>query len=176
MKSTPQVLAAMAMVVVGTAALQEGIIIGKTFGGPHGDEYSDYHLVTADQMVHCLTIRFADRVDAVSLNVTDPAGQKTTFYHGGEDGDPKTHCLADNEHFTGYQAHWGKYYRKTRLMYVEFTTDKGETISGGTPTDDSGSKGKDTAPSGYQLGGFVGYSGNELDSMGAIWTRIKPVV
>ncbi|ETP07256.1 hypothetical protein F441_16435 [Phytophthora nicotianae CJ01A1] len=48
-------------------------------------------------------------------------------------------------------------------MYIEFTTDAGNTISAGSPTDKIG---KDSAPEGYQLGGFVGYSGNELDSEG----------
>ncbi|EGZ21208.1 hypothetical protein PHYSODRAFT_313515 [Phytophthora sojae] len=44
------------------------------------------------------------------------------------------------------------------------------TVSGGTRTTKIG---KDTAPEGYQLGGFVGTCGTEVDSVGAIWTRIK---
>ncbi|KAG6952216.1 hypothetical protein JG688_00013376 [Phytophthora aleatoria] len=176
MKSIFQVLAAVALVACGASALENGVLLGETFGGPHGDKYSDLDLASPDQTVRAITIRSADRVDAVCLDVTDLSGQMTTLYHGGNGGDAETLTLPEGEHIIGVQAHWGKYYRKTRLMYVEFTTDKGNVISGGTPAEDADRKGKDTAPEGYQLGGFVGYSGNELDSMGAVWTSIEPVV
>ncbi|ETO75321.1 hypothetical protein F444_09053 [Phytophthora nicotianae P1976] len=90
--------------------------------------------------------------------------------HGGDGGDKNTLTLGEDEHITGIEAHWGKYYRHTRILYIKFTTDAGNTISGGTQTDQIG---KDGAPEGYQLGGFVGYSGNEVDSVAAVWTRIE---
>eukprot|EP00644_Phytophthora_capsici_P006859 jgi/Phyca11/103467/e_gw1.8.492.1 len=83
--------------------------------------------------------------------------------------------MGGEEYITGIEVHWGKYYRKTRVMYIEFTTNKGKTISGGTPQENTDKMGTDTAPEGYQLGGFQGYAGNELDSVGAIWTSIEPV-
>ncbi|ETI30574.1 hypothetical protein F441_22216 [Phytophthora nicotianae CJ01A1] len=176
MKFIFQVLATLALVTGTASALDKGILLGETFGGPHGDKYSDLDLVSPGQIVNSITVRSADRVDAVSLNVTDLTGQTTILYHGGKGGDSETLQLDQGEHIIGVQAHWGKYYRKTRLMYVEFTTDKKRTISGGTPAVDADRMGKDSALEGYQLGGFVGYSGNELDSMGAIWTSINPVV
>ncbi|ETI34523.1 hypothetical protein F441_18799 [Phytophthora nicotianae CJ01A1] len=172
MKFIFQVFAAAAFVAGGATALEKGVLLGQTFGGPHGDKFSDLEKVSPGQTVRSITIRSADRIDAVSLEVVDPSGQKTTLYHGGDGGDSNTILLGADEHIIGVQAHWGKYYRKTRIMYIEFTTDKGNTISGGTPTDNVG---KDIAPEGYQLGGLAGYCGNELDSLGAIWTSIEPV-
>ncbi|KAF1786141.1 Jacalin-like lectin domain [Phytophthora cactorum] len=160
MKFIVQVLAAMAFVAGGAAELQDGVQLGETFGGP-----------TATT-VRSITIRASDRVDAVSLDVADLKGLTTTLYHGGGGGDPNTLALGENEHIIGIEAHWGKYYRHTRIMYIKFTTDAGNTISGGNPTDQIG---KDSAPDGYQLGGFAGFCGDELDSVGAIWTSIKPV-
>ncbi|KAG6945787.1 hypothetical protein JG688_00016382 [Phytophthora aleatoria] len=172
MKFIVQVLAAMAFVAGGAAELQDGVQLGETFGGPHGDKYSDLDLASPDQTVRSITIRASDRVDAVSLDVADLKGLTTTLYHGGGGGDPNTLALGENEHIIGIEAHWGKYYHHTRIMYIKFTTDAGNTISGGNPTDQIG---KDSAPDGYQLGGFTGFCGDELDSVGAIWTSIKPV-
>ncbi|ETI37404.1 hypothetical protein F442_16443 [Phytophthora nicotianae P10297] len=147
MKFFIPVLTAVAFLTGGAAALDKGVLLGETFGGPHGHKYSD-------------------------LGIISP-GQITTFLrHGGKGGVAKTLDLAEDEHIIGIQAHWAKYYRHTRIMYIEFTTDAGNTISAGSPTDKIG---KDSAPEGYQLGGFVGYSGNELDSVGAISTSIDPV-
>ncbi|EEY59381.1 uncharacterized protein PITG_11402 [Phytophthora infestans T30-4] len=137
MKFIFQALAAMAFMAGGAAELQNGVQLGETFGGPHGDKYSD----------------------------------ETTLYHGGDGGDKNTLTLGQNEHITGIEAHWGKYYRHTRIMYIKFTTDAGHTIYGGTPSDQIG---KDDAPDGYQLGGLAGFCGNEIDSVGAVWTSIKP--
>ncbi|KAF1786140.1 Jacalin-like lectin domain [Phytophthora cactorum] len=147
MKFIVQVLAAMAFVAGGAAELQDGVQLGETFGGP-----------TATT-VRSITIRASDRVDAVSLDVADLKGLTTTLYHGGGGGDPNTLALGENEHIIG-------------LRHTGFTTDAGNTISGGNPTDQIG---KDSAPDGYQLGGFAGFCGDELDSVGAIWTSIKPV-
>ncbi|KAF4039660.1 Jacalin-like lectin domain [Phytophthora infestans] len=157
MKFIFQALAAMAFMAGGAAELQSGVQLGETFGGPHGDKYSDVSLVSPGQTVTSITIRSSDR--------------ETTLYHGGDGGDKNTLTLGQNEHITGIEAHWGKYYRHTRIMYIKFTTDAGHTIYGGTPSDQIG---KDDAPDGYQLGGLAGFCGNEIDSVGAVWTSIKP--
>ncbi|KAG1705046.1 hypothetical protein DVH05_005070 [Phytophthora capsici] len=177
MRFFSQVLAAVAIVASGVAAeLEEGIRLGEIFGGPHGNKYSDIDLTSAGQSVKAITIRSADRVDAVALDVVSPEGNPSTFYHGGNGGDKETRTLAEGEYITGVEVHWGKYYRKTRVMYIEFTTNTGNIISGGTPQENTDKIGTDSAPEGYQLGGFMGYAGNELDSVGAVWTSIAPVV
>ncbi|OWZ23979.1 hypothetical protein PHMEG_0001064 [Phytophthora megakarya] len=70
------------------------------------------------------------------------------------------------------EAHSGKHNDRTRIKYIKFVTNKGNIMEGGTKTDKIGSE---TAREGYQLSGFVGRSGDELDMVGAIWTSIQPV-
>ncbi|POM62466.1 hypothetical protein PHPALM_28382 [Phytophthora palmivora] len=176
MKFFYQVLATVALAASAVTALEKGIMLGQTFGGPHGDKYSDFDLVEPGQTVKAITVRSADRVDAVALDIVDLTGQQSTLEHGGGGGDKNTLTLGADEHITGIEVHWGKYYRKTRVMFIQFTTDKGNTIKGGTPQDNTDKIAKENADEGYQLGGFMGFAGNELDSVGCIWTSIEPVV
>ncbi|OWZ21247.1 hypothetical protein PHMEG_0004226 [Phytophthora megakarya] len=176
MKFISQVLVfAATLMATGVVAVEKGVILGPTFGGPHGNKYSDVESVGPGQTVQSITIRASDRVDSVSLNVTNLVGKVSALKHGGGGGDKDTLHLGEGEHITGIEVHWGKYYRKTRVMYIQFTTDKGHIIAGGTPQDNIDKIGKDTAWEGYQLGGFVGFAGEELDSVGAIWTSIQPL-
>ncbi|GMF28878.1 unnamed protein product [Phytophthora lilii] len=161
-----------ALVAQGTAALENGIVLGETFGGPHGDKYSDLQLVAPGQNVTAITIRSKERVDGVGIDVIEPSGIKSTYYHGGNGGDPNTLKLGEGEYITGMEAHSNEQHSHTRIFYISFTTNLGRSISGGTPSNDIG---KDSAPDGYQLGGFFGYCADELDSVSAIWTSIKPV-
>ncbi|ETI30565.1 hypothetical protein F441_01254 [Phytophthora nicotianae CJ01A1] len=172
MKAIFQVLMTVALGAGVATALENGVQLSQTFGGPHGTKYSDLDIASSGQTVQAITIRTGERVNAVSLDITDPSGQKSTLYHGGGGGDPNTLTLGAGEFITGIEAHWGEKDSHTRIKYIQFTTSSGKTISGGSPTKDIG---KDSAPAGYQLGGFVGTCGKELDSVGAIWTSITPV-
>ncbi|POM67931.1 Hypothetical protein PHPALM_15970 [Phytophthora palmivora] len=155
------------------APLPPGAYLGKTFGGPHGKDFSDSGMVKSGQKVLSVSIRSHKRVDAVSLNIVNPSGEETTLYHGGNGGEMNTTALAEGEHITDIEANWGKELGHTRVKYIKFTTNLGKIIEGGRHTD---SVGVDNAKEGYQLGGFVGRSGDEVDMVGAIWTSIQPVV
>ncbi|ETK95946.1 hypothetical protein L915_01188 [Phytophthora nicotianae] len=172
MKFLLQVLATTAVTVGNAAALKNGVQLSETFGGPHGNKYSDLELVGPGQTVQAITIRSGERVNGVGLDITDTSGQKVNLYHGGRGGDKNTLTLGAGEYINAIEAHWGEKDSHTRIKYIRFNTTEGNTISGGNPTENIG---VDTAPAGYQLGGFVGYSAKELDSVGAIWTSITPV-
>jgi hypothetical protein len=117
-------------------------------------------------------VQAGERVNGIGIDVTSPTGQKSTLFHGGHGGNPSTLLLGSGEYITGIEAHWGEKGDHTRIKYIKFTTSSGNVIQGGNPTKDIGT---DTAPANYQLGGFVGTSGGEPDSVGAIWTSITPV-
>ncbi|KAF1795419.1 Jacalin-like lectin domain [Phytophthora cactorum] len=154
--------------------LPPGVYVGPEFGGPHGDDYTDAALVKSGQKVLSINLRAAERVDAVILTIVNPSGEESTLYHGGGGGDLKTPlALAEGEYITVMEAHAGKHKERTRIKYIKFTTNLGNFIEGGTRTDNIGT---DTAKDGYQLGGFIGRSGDELDLVSAIWTSIQPVV
>ncbi|POM71216.1 LOW QUALITY PROTEIN: Hypothetical protein PHPALM_12239 [Phytophthora palmivora] len=143
-------------------------VLTSNFGGPHGDGFSDETMVKSGQKVLSINLRVGERVDAVILTVG------ATLFHGGGGGDLKTPlALAESEYITSMEAHSGKHKGHTRIKYIKFTTNKGNFIEGGTRTDNIGT---DTAKEGYQLSGFVGRDGDELDMVGAIWTSIQAVV
>ena len=56
----------------------------------------------------------------------------------------------------------------TRIFYARFTTSLGRTLAGGTTTSDCVTR---TAPSGWQIAGFHGRSGDEVDKVGLIYTQ-----
>ncbi|GAB7109714.1 hypothetical protein JCM4814A_80290 [Streptomyces phaeofaciens JCM 4814] len=50
----------------------------------------------------------------------------------------------------------------------EFTTNLGRTLVGGSATSGCVTR---SAPSGWQIAGFHGRSGNEIDKLGVIYTK-----
>ncbi|KAL4164968.1 hypothetical protein KRP22_003704 [Phytophthora ramorum] len=162
-----QALAFVAFVAVALAASDDTVQLSETFGGPHGTEFSDQASVVAGETVSFITIRTGERVDGISLGVSAPTAQ--TFTHGGTGGTDNTLTLGTGEYITSVVAHWDKKDDHTRIFYLSFTTSAGNSISGGTQTDSTGSA---TAPDGYQLAGFYGRDGDEIDLLGAIWASI----
>ncbi|ETI44859.1 hypothetical protein F443_10469 [Phytophthora nicotianae P1569] len=155
------------------AALPPGTYVGPEFGGPHGEDFTDAALVKSGQKVLSINLRASERVDAVILTIVSPSGEESTLYHGGDGGElKKPLALAEGEYITVMEAHAGKQKGHTRVKYIKFTTNKGNFIEGGTRTDKIGT---DTAKEGYQLGGFDGREGDEVDLISAIWTSIQPV-
>ncbi|KAG6584966.1 Vps9-Ankyrin repeat-containing protein [Phytophthora cinnamomi] len=163
-----------ALVATGAADLPKGVYLTETYGGPHGDAYSDVGRVFAGQVVKSITVCSGDRVDGVGLEVE---GLSDQLYHGGRHGSTNTRTLATGENVISMEVHWDKHDSHTRIFFVNFTTSLGNSIVGGTPVPDPNHKAKVAAQRGYQLGGFVGYAGRELDSVGALWTQIgmKPI-
>ncbi|KAG6597964.1 RAN GTPase-activating protein 2 [Phytophthora cinnamomi] len=156
------------LVVPGTLSADDPVQLSESFGGPHGNAFSDQASVAAGQTIASLTIRAGERVDGVSLEVKGPTA--ATFSHGGTGGRPNTLTLAADEHITSMEAHWGEKKGRTRIFYLSFGTSAGNKVSGGSQTD---SKNTVKAPEGFQLGGFFGQDGDEIDKLGAIWTRIS---
>uniref|UniRef100_H3G960 Jacalin-type lectin domain-containing protein n=1 Tax=Phytophthora ramorum TaxID=164328 RepID=H3G960_PHYRM len=148
--------------------LNDEIRLSNAVGGPHGDQFTDIASAAGGQTVSSITMRSGSRVDAVSIAVSAPTA--TTFSHGGTGGTAKTLTLSSGEYITSIEAHWGKYNSHTRIFYLKFTTSLGNTLSGGTTTDDGATV---YAPDGYQLSAFHGRDGDEIDALGAIWTKIS---
>ncbi|KAE9110804.1 hypothetical protein PF007_g11726 [Phytophthora fragariae] len=144
--------------------------LSETFGGPHGNEFSDQSAATSGQTITSLTVRGGDRIDGLTLEVSAPKTQ--TFTHGGTGGDPSTLKLGQGEYITSVEAHWGQKDGHTRIFYLNFGTNAGNSVSAGTQTDEKGSI---TAPDGYQLGGFFGRDGDEIDLLGVVWTSVAVV-
>ncbi|MGW5470702.1 jacalin-like lectin [Streptomyces chartreusis] len=135
------------------------------FGGPHGTAFNDADDLPATPAPRTLTLRGGSRLDAVAL--AHDGGSALT--HGGTGGTATSLTLAAGEHLTTVKLTQGQKDGRTRIFSAAFTTDKGRTLSSGTAT--SAAK-TFTAPSGWQIVGFTGRSGDEIDKLGVLYAPI----
>ncbi|MFD8392056.1 jacalin-like lectin [Streptomyces sp. NPDC059680] len=136
------------------------------FGGPHGTAFTDADDLPAALAPRTLTLRGAARLDAVSLTHDDG----TVLGHGGTGGTAASLTLAAGEHLTSVKLTEGQKDGRTRIFSAAFTTDRGRTLSAGTATTDTASF---TAPSGWQIVGFTGRAGDEIDKLGVLYAPIS---
>jgi endonuclease/exonuclease/phosphatase family metal-dependent hydrolase len=129
----------------------------EQFGGPHGGYYNDIDAVVARPAT--VGLRAGSRVDQVSLGA---------LAHGGTGGTAKSLTLGSSEYVTSAYLCRAQYSGHTRIFYVKFTTNLGNSIGGGTTTSDCVTR---TAPSGFQIAGFHGRSGTAVDKLGFIYSR-----
>ncbi|MFG2130016.1 jacalin-like lectin [Streptomyces sp. NPDC048751] len=135
------------------------------FGGPHGTAFTDADELPTAVSPRTLTLRGGSRLDAVSLTLDGG----TTLLHGGTGGTATSLTLATGEHLTSVKLTQGQKDGRTRLFSATFSTDKGRTLSSGTVTSDAKTF---TAPSGWQIAGFTGREGDEVDKLGVLYTPI----
>ncbi|MFJ6080466.1 jacalin-like lectin [Streptomyces sp. NPDC092369] len=138
--------------------------LSDQFGGPHGDYFNDIDRVPAAARATTIGLRAGSRVD--QLNVTLSGG--TTLAHGGTGGTASSLTLGSGEYVTGANLCQGQKDGQTRIFYAKFTTNLGRTLAGGTTTSDCVTR---TAPSGWQIAGFHGRTGDEVDKVGLIFTQ-----
>ncbi|MDX5569946.1 endonuclease/exonuclease/phosphatase family protein [Streptomyces sp. ID05-04B] len=138
--------------------------LSDQFGGPHGDYYNDIDAVPAGASPVSLSLRSGSRVDGVALTL---AGGKV-LAHGGTGGTVSTLTLGSGEYVTSAQLCQGRKDGLTRVFSAKFITNLGRSLSGGTTTSDCVTR---TAPSGWQLAGFHGRAGGEIDKLGFIYTK-----
>ncbi|MFJ4364863.1 jacalin-like lectin [Streptomyces chartreusis] len=134
-------------------------------GGPHGTAFNDADDLPAAPAPRTLTLRGGSRLDAVAL--THDGGRALT--HGGTGGTATSLTLAAGEHLTTVKLTQGQKDGRTRIFSAAFTTDKGRTLASGTATSDAKTF---TAPSGWQIVGFTGRSGDEIDKLGVLYAPI----
>ncbi|WP_329371504.1 jacalin-like lectin [Streptomyces sp. NBC_01483] len=138
--------------------------LSDQFGGPHGDYFTDIDSVPAGARATTLTLRSGSRVDQMGLTLNNG----TTLAHGGTGGTASSLTLGSNEYLTSAQLCQGVKDGNTRIFYAKFTTNLGSTLAGGTTTSDCVTR---TAPSGWQIAGFHGRTGDEVDKIGFIYTQ-----
>ncbi|GMF29894.1 unnamed protein product [Phytophthora lilii] len=143
------------------------INLSQAFGGSRGVAFSDITSVGFGQTVTTIIIRDGDHVDAVTLQVSFPA--ELTLSHGGSGGTDNTLTLAEGEYITSMEIHWARKALSTRIFYLNFTTNTGNSVSGGVTTENNSTV---SAPKGFQLSGFFGHAEGAIYQLGAIWTKI----
>jgi hypothetical protein len=137
--------------------------LSDQFGGPHGDYFNDVDRVAWGAQATAIALRAGERVDQVGVIL----GDGTTLSHGGTGGSYSSLTLASTEYVTSAYLCRAKHDDHTRVFYARFTTNLGRTLAGGTTTSDCVTR---TAPAGWQIAGFHGRSGTEIDKIGFIYT------
>lgn len=145
--------------------LNPSLTASDFFGGPHGTAFNDADDLPATVSPRTLTLRGGARLDAVAL--THDGG--TTLSHGGSGGTAASLTLAAGEHLTSVKLTQGQKDGRTRIFSASFSTDRGRTLAAGTATSDAKTF---TAPSGWQIVGFTGRSGAEIDKLGVVYAPI----
>ncbi|MEU1511112.1 jacalin-like lectin [Streptomyces sp. NPDC005811] len=138
--------------------------LSDQFGGPHGDYYNDINSVPSGARASTLALRAGSRVDQLSVTLSNG----TTLAHGGTGGTASSLTLGSGEYVTTAYLCQAEKDGHTRIFYAKFTTNLGRTLAGGTTTSDCVTR---TAPSGWQIAGFHGRSGDEVDKVGFIYTQ-----
>lgn len=132
------------------------------FGGPHGNWFNDLPSLPAAPKASVLTFRGGSRIDSVGLTLSN--GQ--TVAHGGTGGTLSTLTLASNEFWVSAKLCQGQKDGWTRIFYILATTSTGRTLASGTTTSDCTTF---SAPAGWQIVGYNGQSGDEVDQLALIY-------
>ncbi|WP_406335096.1 jacalin-like lectin [Streptomyces sp. NBC_00203] len=137
--------------------------LSDQFGGPHGDYFNDIDSVPAGARATTVSLRAGSRVDQMGLTLSNG----TALAHGGTGGTASSLTLGSGEYVTSAQLCQGVKDDHTRIFYAKFSTNLGRSLAGGTTTSDCVTR---TAPSGWQIAGFHGRTGDEVDKIGFIYT------
>ncbi|TDH71176.1 hypothetical protein CCR75_001944 [Bremia lactucae] len=154
--------------------LNEGIQQSSTYGGPHGNEFSDKKMVMPGQNVTSVTLWAGERLDGLQVVTAPPRGVSLTLKHGGQGGKDSTYLLEKDEHINSFAVSLIEKNGNTRIGYLKLGTTLGKSIEGGTPGKDSSKLHIEHAPANHHLGGFHGRSNKEIDMLGALWVRDEP--
>lgn len=138
------------------------------WGGPHGDWFNDLDSISTSPKASVLSFRGGARLDSVGLALTDG----TVFTHGGTGGTATSLILADSEYWITAELCQGQKDSETRNFYILATTSAGRTLAAGTSTSDCATF---SAPSGWQIVGFMGQDGDEIDQLAFIYAPQTPL-
>jgi hypothetical protein len=139
--------------------------MSDSYGGTGGTGFNDVNLIADTQTVRVISMRSGSRIDQIALTLDDG----TVLSHGGGGGSEISLTLEQGEYLTSLELCTGEQNGSTRIFYASFTTSLNRTLAGGTATDGFV---RIEAPEGWQIIGLHGRSGDEVDNIGTIYTRI----
>ncbi len=133
-------------------------------GEEEGAWFSDVSVLAGvvKPRVATLTFRGGARLDSVGVTLTDG----TKLRHGGTGGTEVALQLGSAEYWTEARLCRGDKSGKTRNFYIQAATSAGRTLTAGTATADCATF---AAPDGWQIVGFVGQDGDEMDQLAFVY-------
>jgi hypothetical protein len=148
-----------------TYATNSNLRMSDAYGGTGGTGFNDVTQVTDSTNISGIGMRAGSRIDQLALSFDDG----TVLSHGGSGGTQYSLTLEEGECLTSLELCTGENNGSTRIFYAAFTTSLDRKLSGGTTTDDCV---QIEAPEGWQIKGFHGRAGDEMDNVGVIYGRI----
>lgn len=139
------------------------------WGGPHGTWFTDVLVLASETKPKAATISFPRWCPLDAVIVTWPDG--TVLSHGGTGGTATTFALSSTEYWTAVLVCQGQKDSRTRIFYILATTSAGRTLTSGTATSNCIDL---TAPSGWQIAGFMGQVGDEVDQLAFVCAPRQP--
>ena len=109
-----------------------------------------------------ITFRGGSRLDSVALTLSN--GQ--SFSHGGTGGTLVSLTLASDEFWVSSKICQGTKNDKLRIFSILATTSTARTLAAGVATADCVTY---TAPTGWQIVGYLGRDGDEIDRLAFIY-------
>ncbi|TVY60763.1 Sphingomyelinase [Lachnellula suecica] len=135
------------------------------WGGPHGAWFNDIQSIPSSPKTSVIKFSGGSRLDSVAVTLTSGA----TFTHGGTGGTATSLTLGSAEYWTSAKLCQAQYNSQTRNFYILATTSTGRTLASGTATSDCTTF---TAPTGYQIVGYMGQDGDEIDQLAFIYAPL----
>ncbi|KAH8677663.1 endonuclease/Exonuclease/phosphatase [Xylariales sp. PMI_506] len=147
-----------------TWSLSSSLRQSDYWGGEYGTWFSDVPTLATKTKpkASVLNFRGGARLDSVGLELTDG----TTFTHGGTGGTAASLTLSSTEYWTSAELCEGEKDGEARNFYILATTSLGHTLAAGTSTSNCTTF---TAPSGWQIVGFLGQDGDEMDELAFVY-------
>lgn len=139
--------------------------LSDTFGGTSGTYFNDYESLSDTSVVKSITIRSGKRIDKLEMLLDNDV----VLAHGGQGGSAKHLTLQRDEFLKQLYVCSGKHKGHTRIFYAQFTTNLGRTLEGGKKTSQCKTF---RTPEGWQIAGFHGRAGAELDKIGVVFTPL----
>lgn len=137
-------------------------------GGPHGDPFSDVDTLasrlSASLKVDSIVLRGGSRLDSVGIILSDG----TSLVHGGTGGSESRLDLASGEYWTAATLCVGQKDGRTRNFYIKAITSSGNSVISGATTSNCADF---VAPFGWQIVGFIGRDGDEMDQIAFLFSR-----
>lgn len=138
------------------------IQLSHLFGGSGGAGFSHLPHIPDEAKVTHITMCSSRYVNGLSLTYSN----ESMVASGGVAGEQHVLRLDDDEHIVEVQVCKVKHRKNARISYMKVVTNKGQSIAGGTVTNNATTF---AAPGGMHITGFFGRAGDEIDKLGVIY-------
>jgi hypothetical protein len=147
------------------ASFDNAVKPSTAVGGTGGGAFDDTSMLPPLPEVKSITLSGGDRLDRVELALRSGS----VFIHGGSGGKAMTLELMQGEALINAHVCTGEFDSTTRIFFLRVGTSQSRTLQAGKETSACSDF---AAPDGHQISGLFGRSGEGVDQLGLLYTRL----